>query len=98
VDGWLNAAGGPDDVDDHEVAFLRRLPAEGGVFLAETEADLYALLDRVATDPAAFHDPFEHRGTAMAVRAFERLVGDLIARPRPKLPREGPAKPQSVPQ
>jgi hypothetical protein len=98
VDGWLDAAGGPGDVDDHEVAFLRRLAAEGGVFLAETEADLYALLDRVATDPAAFHEAFEYPGTAMAVCAFGRLVGDLIAGPRPGLPREGPAKPKGVPQ
>jgi UDP-N-acetylglucosamine transferase subunit ALG13 len=90
---WLG-----EHVDDHQVAFSPRLAAEGGVFLAETEADLYALLDRGATDLAAFHDPFEHRSTAMAVRAFERLVGDLIAGPRPKLPRQGPAKPQRVPQ
>jgi hypothetical protein len=44
------------------------------LFLAETEADLHGLLDRVATEPAAFRAPFEHRGTATAVRAFERLV------------------------
>jgi UDP-N-acetylglucosamine transferase subunit ALG13 len=86
-----------EHVDDHQVAFSRRLAAGGGVFLAEIKADLYALLDRVATDPAAFHDPFEHRGT-MAVRAFERLVGDVLAGPDPNSLGEGPAKPEGVPQ
>jgi UDP-N-acetylglucosamine transferase subunit ALG13 len=85
-----------EHVDDHQVAFSRRLAAEGGVFLAETEADLYTLLDRVATDPAAFRAPFEQRGTVRAVRAFERLVDDLVAPPRPAFPREGPAEPEGV--
>jgi UDP-N-acetylglucosamine transferase subunit ALG13 len=61
-----------EHVDDHQVAFCRRLADEGGVFLAETEADLYALLDRVATDPAAFHDPFEHRHGRVRPRAAGR--------------------------
>jgi len=74
-----------EHVDDHQVAFSRRLAAEGSVFLAETEADLHRLLDRVATEPAAFRARFEHRGTATAVRAFERLVDDLVAgRPTPR--------------
>jgi UDP-N-acetylglucosamine transferase subunit ALG13 len=74
-----------EHVDDHQVAFSRRLAAEGEVFLAESEADLYELLDRVAAEPAAFRAPSEHRGTAAAVRAFERLVDDLVAgRPDPR--------------
>jgi UDP-N-acetylglucosamine transferase subunit ALG13 len=68
-----------EHVDDHQLAFCRRLAGDGGVFLAETEAELHALLDRVATEPAAFRAPAEHRGTAAAVRAFERLVDDLVA-------------------
>jgi len=68
-----------EHVDDHQVAFSRRLAAEGSVFLAETEADLHELLDRVGAEPAAFRAPAEHRGTAAAVRAFERLVDDLVA-------------------
>ncbi len=68
-----------EHVDDHQVAFSRRLAAEGSVFLAEAEADLHGLLDRVAAEPAAFRAAAEHRGTATAVRAFERLVDDLVA-------------------
>ena len=74
-----------EHVDDHQVAFSRRLAAEGSVFLAEAEADLHGLLDRVAAEPATFRAPAEHRGTATAVRAFERLVDDLVAgRPAPR--------------
>ncbi|HEU4398962.1 MAG TPA: glycosyltransferase [Actinomycetota bacterium] len=73
-----------EHVDDHQVAFSRRLAAEGSVFLAESEADLRGLLERVAVEPAAFRASAEHRGTAAAVRAFERLVDDLVAgRPDP---------------
>jgi UDP-N-acetylglucosamine transferase subunit ALG13 len=74
-----------EHVDDHQVAFSRRLAAEGSVFLAEHEAGLHGLLDRVAAEPAAFRTPAEQRGTAAAVRAFERLVDDLVAgRPAPR--------------
>jgi UDP-N-acetylglucosamine transferase subunit ALG13 len=74
-----------EHVDDHQVAFSRRLAAEGSVFLAEDEAGLRRLLDRVAAEPAAFRAPAEQRGTATAVRAFERLVDDLVAgRPAPR--------------
>jgi UDP-N-acetylglucosamine transferase subunit ALG13 len=68
-----------EHVDDHQLAFCRRLAADGGVFLAETEAELLALLDRVAAEPATFRAPAEHRGTAAAVRAFHHLVDDLVA-------------------
>jgi UDP-N-acetylglucosamine transferase subunit ALG13 len=84
-----------EHVDDHQVAFSRRLAAEGSVFLAETEADLHGLLDRLAAEPAAFRAPAEHRGTAAAVRAFERLVDDLVAgRPAP----HGGLAPKEVPR
>jgi UDP-N-acetylglucosamine transferase subunit ALG13 len=75
-----------EHVDDHQVAFARRLAAQGGpVHLAETEADLRRLLDRVAADPAAFRSGPEDRATAGAVRAFGRLVDRLVAdRPAPR--------------
>jgi UDP-N-acetylglucosamine transferase subunit ALG13 len=80
-----------EHVDDHQVAFSRRLAAGGGVYLAESQADLHALLDRVTVDPAAFRAPFEHRGTGAAVGALRRLVGDLVAGPRPTIPTESSA-------
>jgi UDP-N-acetylglucosamine transferase subunit ALG13 len=77
-----------EHVDDHQVAFARRLAAQGGqIHLAETEADLHRLLDRVAADPAAFRSGAGDRATAGAVRAFGRLVDRLVADRRP--PRTG---------
>jgi UDP-N-acetylglucosamine transferase subunit ALG13 len=75
-----------EHVDDHQVAFSRRLAAEGGgIHLAETEADLHRLLDRAAADPAAFRSGPEGRATATAVREFGRLVDGLVGdRPSPR--------------
>jgi UDP-N-acetylglucosamine transferase subunit ALG13 len=75
-----------EHVDDHQVAFSRRLAAEGGqVHLAETEADLHRLLDRVAAEPAGFRAGAADRATAGAVRAFGRLVDRLVGeRPPPR--------------
>jgi UDP-N-acetylglucosamine transferase subunit ALG13 len=75
-----------EHVDDHQVAFSRRLAAQGGqVHLAETEAELHRLLDRVLTEPAAFRSGAEDRATGGAVRAFGRLVDRLVGdRPPPR--------------
>jgi UDP-N-acetylglucosamine transferase subunit ALG13 len=75
-----------EHVDDHQVAFSRRLAATGGdIHLAETEAGLHRLLDRVAAEPAAFRAGAGDRATAAAVRAFGRLVDGLVAeRPTPR--------------
>ena len=62
------------------------LAAEGGdIHLAETQADLDRLLDRVAAEPAAFRSGAEDRVTASAVREFGRLVDGLLGgRPTPR--------------
>jgi UDP-N-acetylglucosamine transferase subunit ALG13 len=75
-----------EHVDDHQVAFSRRLAADGGeIHLAETEAELHRLLDRVAGEPAAFRAGPGHRATATAVREFGRLVDGLVGdRPGPR--------------
>ena len=75
-----------EHVDDHQVAFSRRLAAEGDdIHLAETEAGLHRLLDRVADEPAAFRAGPGDRATAGAVREFERLVDGLVGqRPGPR--------------
>jgi UDP-N-acetylglucosamine transferase subunit ALG13 len=74
-----------EHVDDHQVAFARRLAEGGGIHLAETEAELHRLLDRVAAEPAAFRSGPEDRATATAVREFGRLVDGLVGdRPSPQ--------------
>jgi UDP-N-acetylglucosamine transferase subunit ALG13 len=78
-----------EHVDDHQVAFSRRLAADGDeIHLAETEADLHRLLDRVVAEPAAFRAGPGDRATGGAVREFERLVGGLVGE-RPTGPRTG---------
>jgi UDP-N-acetylglucosamine transferase subunit ALG13 len=74
-----------EHVDDHQVAFSRRLAADGDeIHLAETEADLHRLLARVAAEPAAFRAGPGDRATATAVREFGRLVDGLVGdRPGP---------------
>jgi UDP-N-acetylglucosamine transferase subunit ALG13 len=68
-----------EHVDDHQVAFSRRLAAEGGdIHLARTEADLHRLLDRVAAEPAAFRAGPDDRATTTAVHEFGRLVDGLV--------------------
>jgi UDP-N-acetylglucosamine transferase subunit ALG13 len=68
-----------EHVDDHQVAFSRRLAAEGGeIHLARTEAELHRLLDRVTAEPAAFRAGPGDRATAAAVREFGRLVDGLV--------------------
>jgi UDP-N-acetylglucosamine transferase subunit ALG13 len=78
-----------EHVDDHQVAFARRLAAQGGeIHLAETEADLHRLLDRVAAEPAAFRAGPGDRATTAAVREFGRLVDGLVGhRPTPRAAR-----------
>jgi UDP-N-acetylglucosamine transferase subunit ALG13 len=73
-----------EHVDDHQVAFASRLAAAGGggIHLAETEADLHRLLDRVTAEPAAFRAGPEDRATAAAVGEFGRLVDGLVAEGR----------------
>ena len=75
-----------EHVYDHRVAFSRRLAAAGGeVPVAETEAVLHRLLDRVVAEPAAFRSGPDDRATAAAVREFGRLVDGLVGRrPAPK--------------
>jgi UDP-N-acetylglucosamine transferase subunit ALG13 len=70
-----------EHVDDHQVAFSRRLGATGEVFLAETEDDLHRLLDRVVVEPAAFRRSHLRPGADRAVQLFERLVEQLVASP-----------------
>ena len=80
-----------EHVDDHQVAFSRRLAADGGgIHLAETEDELHRLLDRVAAEPAAFRSGSAGqtpagRDRATAVREFGRLVDGLVGdRPGPR--------------
>lgn len=64
-----------EHVDDHQVAFARRLAADGGVCLAETRAELASLLDRALEDPQSLRTRARSGGDPAAVERFGSLVG-----------------------
>jgi len=66
-------------VDDHQVAFARRLAEAGEIHLAETEAELRKLLDRVLVEPGAFRGQLARRQGDEAVRRFQELVNELVS-------------------
>ncbi len=69
-----------EHVDDHQVAFSRRLAAEGGgIHLAETEGQLAELLERVRIHPAAFRSEGVAPELTATVRRFGELVDSLVA-------------------
>lgn len=75
-----------EHVDDHQLAFSRRLAAAGEIRLAETEERLSQLLEEaVAGNPAnsgnPTNSPTHGRGLAAdAVHRFEALMDDLLDR------------------
>lgn len=74
-----------EHVDDHQVAFARRMAAAGEIHLAEDEEDLRRLLDRALADPEAFRIPASGESRDAAVGRFADLVGSLVAgRPVPQ--------------
>ena len=66
-------------VDDHQVAFARHLAEAGEIHLAETEAELRKLLDRVLVEPEAFQGQLARRHGDEAVRRFQELVNELVS-------------------
>jgi UDP-N-acetylglucosamine transferase subunit ALG13 len=66
-------------VDDHQVAFCRRMRDVGKVILAESELELRAALDRLLSDPAAAQVAAETGDTAASIQRFGELVDGLLA-------------------
>lgn len=69
-------------VDDHQVDFCRKLAGLGRVRLAESAAELAALLDEATKDPRSFQLIGPGADTGAAVRRFAVLVDELASRPR----------------
>ena len=68
-----------EHVDDHQIRFARRMATTGGIHLAETEAQLYELLERVFVDPAAFRSEGVAPQLTATIRRFGELVDSLVA-------------------
>jgi UDP-N-acetylglucosamine transferase subunit ALG13 len=71
-----------EHVDDHQVAFARRLASAGEIHLPWTESDLHELLDLALIEPSAFRSsPATGGGSATAIRRFGELVDSLVDSP-----------------
>jgi UDP-N-acetylglucosamine transferase subunit ALG13 len=68
-----------EHVDDHQIRFARRMATTGGIHLAETEAQLHELLERVFVDPAAFRSEGVAPQLTATIRRFGELVDSLVA-------------------
>jgi UDP-N-acetylglucosamine transferase subunit ALG13 len=66
-------------VDDHQVAFARRMATTGDAHLAETQAALHQLLDRVLLEPQAFRSSPDEGAVAATVARFAELVDSLVS-------------------
>jgi UDP-N-acetylglucosamine transferase subunit ALG13 len=66
-------------VDDHQVEFSRRLAARGEIVLAQTRADLWAVLDRAVSEPTLVRLPPQPRSLEEVTRRFAGLVESLVA-------------------
>ncbi|MGH2812196.1 MAG: glycosyltransferase [Actinomycetota bacterium] len=66
-----------EHVDDHQVAFARRLAAEGTIELAESEDRLHDVLDLGASGALATGRRRDGEAVIEAVRRFEALVSAL---------------------
>lgn len=68
-------------VDDHQVAFCRRMAADGRALLAETEERLHALLDRVLAEPASVRTVAGAPRIDDTVVRVRRLLSETRSRP-----------------
>jgi glycosyltransferase involved in cell wall biosynthesis len=69
---------GPEQVDDHQIAFVRKMAEQGEVRLAERREELWTLLDRAVNEPAAFRTPARRGSADHTVTRFGELVDDLL--------------------
>lgn len=71
-------------VDDHQVAFAEQLASKNLVVLAQTEAELHAVLDRALSNPRDFKAEVDPSGVAETVARFETAVEELVAAKPPR--------------
>jgi UDP-N-acetylglucosamine transferase subunit ALG13 len=69
-----------EHVDDHQLAFARRIATEGEIALAEDEATLAACLDRALAGEGTLDAQSQEGRVAETVAQFELLVGKLMTR------------------
>ncbi|WP_162451218.1 glycosyltransferase [Phytoactinopolyspora mesophila] len=67
-------------VDDHQVAFCRRLAKDDQVILAESEQDLHAALDAAFEKPESVRRPPDPSPAADTAARLAKLVDEVAAR------------------
>lgn len=68
-----------EHVDDHQVAFARRIASEGEIALAEDEATFATCLDKALAGEGRLDAHVQEDRVGEAVAQFELLVGKLMA-------------------
>jgi len=71
-----------EHVDDHQVAFARRMAGEGEIVLAESRDALFGALDRALADPMSFRSSPRVNRLSESIRRFELIVDPLLAKGR----------------
>ncbi|GAA1249800.1 hypothetical protein GCM10009676_40440 [Prauserella halophila] len=69
-----------EHVDDHQVAFSRRMAEAGWIHLAETEAALRTQLDRAYTDPMAYRICGDASPASRAAENVGAVLSDALGR------------------
>lgn len=69
-----------EHVDDHQLAFARRIANEGEIALAEDEATFAACLERALAGEGTLDGQSQEGRIGEAVAQFELLVGKLMTR------------------
>jgi UDP-N-acetylglucosamine transferase subunit ALG13 len=67
-----------EHVDDHQLAFARRMASEGELEVAEDEATFRRTLDRALADPEAYRVADASQSSEPAVERFGELVGRML--------------------
>jgi UDP-N-acetylglucosamine transferase subunit ALG13 len=75
-----------EHVDDHQVDFCAKVAELGRVRLASTAAEFAGLLDEASADHSAFRTAIAPTDVDVAVARLGELVGELVNRPRSRLP------------
>lgn len=66
-------------VDDHQIAFCRRMSAEGKVLLAESEQELFEALDAALEHPPRVEVADDEGHVAETVERLGRAVDELVS-------------------
>ena len=71
-----------EHVDNHQQRFAKRMAELGEIHLAQSQDDVFELVEKAIADPSAFATSTDGAAIAAAVAKFEELVDGLFDRKR----------------